>query len=170
MSADAPSSNADAQVVPVRLQGHSYDVTIRPAILAEVARRLRPLTKANKVVVVYDENLPEAHRDQILASLRDDFEQAIECKVPAGEDHKTVATVDRLYGMILKHGIDRGTPVIALGSGVIGDTATAAASKGINLAQDAKALSDAEAFFSYFKSTFIPLVESVYREITADVQ
>jgi len=55
-------------------------------------------------------------------------------------------------------------------SGVIGDTASAAAAKGINLTQDAKALADAEAFFSYFKSTFIPLVESVYREITADVQ
>lgn len=55
-------------------------------------------------------------------------------------------------------------------SGVIGDTATAAAAKGINLTEDAKALADAESFFTYFKSTFIPLVESVYHEIAADVQ
>jgi 3-dehydroquinate synthase len=124
MSPDAPPDQpADAQVVPVRLQGHSYEVVIRPGVLAQVGRRLRPLTKAKKVVLVYDENLPEAHRGQLLASLCDDFQQAIECKVPPGEDHKTVATVDRLYGMILKHGIDRGTPVIALGGGVIGDTA-----------------------------------------------
>jgi 3-dehydroquinate synthase len=123
MSVDAPTPHADAQVVPVRLQGQSYDVTIRPGILAEVGRLLRPLTKAKKVVLVYDENLPEAHRGRLVASLRGDFEQAIECKVAPGEEHKTVATVDRLYGMILRHGIDRGTPVIALGGGVVGDTA-----------------------------------------------
>jgi 3-dehydroquinate synthase len=118
-----PDSLTDAQVVPVRLAGHSYDVAIGPGLLAQVGKRLRPLTKAKKVVVVYDENLPEIHRGQLLASLCDEFNQAIECKVPPGEDHKTVATVDRLYGMILRHGIDRGTPVIALGGGVIGDTA-----------------------------------------------
>ena len=55
-------------------------------------------------------------------------------------------------------------------TGVIGDVATATAEKGINLADDAKALADAEAFFNYFKSTFIPLVESLYAEVKADVQ
>jgi 3-dehydroquinate synthase len=119
----SPDTHAGPRVVPVRPQGHAYDVTIAPGILAEVGRHLRPLTRAKKVVVVYDENLPDAHRGQLVASLRDGFEPAIECKVPPGEEHKTVATVDRLYGMILRHGIDRGTPVIALGGGVIGDTA-----------------------------------------------
>jgi hypothetical protein len=55
-------------------------------------------------------------------------------------------------------------------TGVIGDVATATAEKGINLADDAKALADAEAFFNYFKSTFIPLVESLYAEVKTDVQ
>jgi len=54
-------------------------------------------------------------------------------------------------------------------TGVIGDVATDAADKGINLEADAKTLTDAEAFFTYFKSTFIPLVESLYAEVEADV-
>lgn len=52
---------------------------------------------------------------------------------------------------------------------VIADTALAASEKGINLTQDAKALGDAEAFFTWFKSSFIPFVERVYGELKADV-
>ncbi|MCU1247073.1 MAG: hypothetical protein JWQ49_102 [Edaphobacter sp.] len=52
---------------------------------------------------------------------------------------------------------------------VIADTVGAVAGKGLDLAADAKALADAEAFFEYFKSTFIPLVEKVYTEVAADL-
>lgn len=55
-------------------------------------------------------------------------------------------------------------------NGVIGDVATDIADKGINLSANAKTLTDAEAFFTYFKSTFIPLVESLYAEIKAEVE
>src|SRR4030088_2121832 len=49
--------------------------------------------------------------------------------------------------------------MIKQAQGVIADSISVAAGKGIDLAADAKALADAEAFFGYFKSTFIPLVE-----------
>jgi hypothetical protein len=55
-------------------------------------------------------------------------------------------------------------------AGVIADVATDVADKGIDLQADTKTLTDAEAFFSYFKSTFIPLVEQVYADVKADVQ
>jgi hypothetical protein len=45
-----------------------------------------------------------------------------------------------------------------------------AAGKGIDLAADARALADAEAFFGYFKSIFVPLVEKVYSEVAADIK
>lgn len=53
---------------------------------------------------------------------------------------------------------------------VIGDVGADVASKGIDLASDARTLADAEAFFQYFRSTFIPLVEQVYGEIAADIK
>lgn len=55
-------------------------------------------------------------------------------------------------------------------TGVISDVAVDIADKGINLTADTKTLTDAEAFFTYFKSTFIPLVESLYAEVKADVE
>jgi hypothetical protein len=53
--------------------------------------------------------------------------------------------------------------------GVVGDVATDAAEKGINLTQDAKTLADAEAFFTWFKASFIPVVEQVYSALKTDV-
>jgi Glu-tRNA(Gln) amidotransferase subunit E-like FAD-binding protein len=55
-------------------------------------------------------------------------------------------------------------------SAVVGDVSLDVAQKGMNLMQDAKTLADAEAFFLYFKSKFVPLVESVYKEVEADLQ
>ena len=120
MAAQTP---AEERTVPVRLAGHSYDVVIRPGLLSEVGARLRPLTRSAKIALVYDSNLPAAHRAAVKTSLAGEFRQVIEREVAPGEDHKTVATVDALYGQILRHGIDRQTPVVALGGGVVGDTA-----------------------------------------------
>jgi hypothetical protein len=53
---------------------------------------------------------------------------------------------------------------------VIADGVGAAADKGMDLASDAKTLADAESFFSYFNSAFIPLVEQIYAEVKTDVR
>lgn len=45
----------------------------------------------------------------------------------------------------------------------------AGGSKGLNLAEDSAALSQAEAFFEWFKATVVPLVEKVYGEIKTDL-
>jgi 3-dehydroquinate synthase len=43
--------------------------------------------------------------------------------MPAGEEHKTIEGASRLYDSLLKSNIERSTPILALGGGVIGDTA-----------------------------------------------
>lgn len=60
--------------------------------------------------------------------------------------------------------------LIKQAQGVIGDVATAGSAKGLDLASDAKTLADAEAFFAYFKNTFVPLVEQGYSEVAADIK
>ena len=114
---------AEAKTVPVRLAGHAYDITIAPGLRSDVGRRLRPMTKAKKAVLVHDSTLPGAHAEQVASSLRGAFDEVIDCEVPPGEEHKSVDTVERLYDAILRAGIDRQTPILALGGGVVGDTA-----------------------------------------------
>lgn len=48
-------------------------------------------------------------------------------QVPAGEEHKTLATIKTIYDQLLAAGIDRTGTLIALGGGVIGDMAGFAA-------------------------------------------
>ena len=44
-------------------------------------------------------------------------------RIPAGEEHKTLATVERLLRGLAAAGIDHGDHVVALGGGVVGDLA-----------------------------------------------
>ena len=41
--------------------------------------------------------------------------------VPAGEEHKRLATVERLLEELAEHGADRDSVLVAFGGGVIGD-------------------------------------------------
>ena len=83
-------------------------------MLSKVGPALAPLVRSRIAVVVFDSNVAPHYRGPVLASLRDLFDRIIECTIPAGEENKTVATVDRLYGQILAHKIDRHTPVGAM--------------------------------------------------------
>lgn len=53
----------------------------------------------------------------------------------------------------------------AIGADIVAD----AAGKGLNLAADAKTLADVEEFFSWFTTTVVPLIESVYGELKTDI-
>jgi 3-dehydroquinate synthase len=116
---------ASGQIVPVRLSGESYSIHVRPGALADVGPRLRELTPAKTVVLIYDTNVePLAHRANVLASLTNaGFERTIECPLAPGEEHKSIDHLAGVYDTILRHGIERSTPVLALGGGVIGDMA-----------------------------------------------
>ena len=127
-----------ARAVTVVLAGHSYDVVIQQGLLSGSDGRIASFTNSEKAVLVYDTNLPGIYRGEVVASLRKRFEQVIECRVSPGEEHKSVETVEKVYDTVLRAGIDRRTPVLALGGGVIGDTAGFAAAtllRGVPLVQ-----------------------------------
>ena len=110
--------------VRVNLAGSPYDVTVARGLLGRLGEQLRALSKARSAALGYDTNLPDVHKNNVIASLAAaGFERIIECRVAGGEDHKTVETAGLMYDTILRAGIDRQTPVLALGGGVIGDTA-----------------------------------------------
>lgn len=52
---------------------------------------------------------------------------------------------------------------------VTGDVTIDITDKGINLVADLQTLKDIVAFFDYFKSTWVPLIEKIYGEVKADL-
>jgi 3-dehydroquinate synthase len=115
--------------VRVSLANHTYDVTIERGLLARAGSALRALTPSKKIGIVTDDTVAP----HFLAPLKSSLEAAgfapLSAVVPAGESHKTLATIERILDPFLHARWERSSPIIALGGGVIGDmTGYAAAS------------------------------------------
>lgn len=76
-------------------------------------------------MIVTDQNVAKFHLEKIRQAVGSEAKSIV---LPAGEEHKNLETVSRLWTSFLEHGLDRRSTVIALGGGVIGDMAGFAAS------------------------------------------
>jgi 3-dehydroquinate synthase len=101
--------------VSVALAGSPYDVVIGAGALREVAT---VLDGRRQVVVVTQAGIVEALGEQL------PWPHVL---MGDGEDAKSLGTVDALCREFARHGLLRGDAVVALGGGVVGDTAGFAA-------------------------------------------
>ncbi|HET7261052.1 MAG TPA: 3-dehydroquinate synthase [Casimicrobiaceae bacterium] len=112
--------------VDVGLGERSYPIHIGSGFLREAAARL-PLARGARAVIVSNPIVARLH----LATLRKSFDAAgiriDTVLVPDGETHKDAATLNDLLTRLLELGTERGTLLIALGGGVVGDLAGFAA-------------------------------------------
>jgi 3-dehydroquinate synthase len=105
-----------------------YDICIGDGLLAQagrllVKRRLRP----GPAAIVTNPMIAPYYGETLAQSLASTGFEPHLCLVPEGEQHKTLSTIATLYEQFLQAGLDRSSPVIALGGGVIGDMAGFAA-------------------------------------------
>ena len=109
--------------VDVDVLSAPYRITIEPGLLSRAGELLRSLTKSPRVGVVTDDILAPLHLPALEASLRNAGFEPVVSRIPAGESHKTLATISNVYDTLLAARIERTTPIIALGGGVVGDMA-----------------------------------------------
>jgi 3-dehydroquinate synthase len=98
-----------------------YDITVAPGTLARAGELLRNLSKSGKAVVVTDAHLASTHLPTLTESLKRAGFDPITATLPPGEDHKTLADLLPVYDAVLGARVERTTPVLALGGGVVGD-------------------------------------------------
>ncbi|MDB5356549.1 MAG: 3-dehydroquinate synthase [Phycisphaerales bacterium] len=113
----------ESAVVPANVQGARYDIVIRRGLLADVGAQLAKLSKSNKAAVITDSHVGPLYANVLADSLRRAGIEPIVATISAGEDHKTLADLAPVYDTLLGGKIERTTPVLALGGGVIGDMA-----------------------------------------------
>jgi 3-dehydroquinate synthase len=77
--------------------------------------------------VVSDENVAALYRSTIHEALTQSGYEALWIVLPAGEPTKSLAHLGTIYDVALEAKVDRKTPIIALGGGVMGDLAGFAA-------------------------------------------
>ncbi len=99
----------------------SYDIVVGDGLLGEAGALMAPVIRQKRAIVVTDETVAKLHLGTLLAGL-DKADVAHETIVlPPGEATKDFAHFGKLTDDILALGIERGTPLVALGGGVIGD-------------------------------------------------
>ena len=93
---------------------------------------------AGRAVIVTDSNVARLYGDRTAASLTAAGFTPRILEVAAGEQSKSVATLERVYDAMVDAELDRGSAVFALGGGVVGDLAGFAAAtymRGVALVQ-----------------------------------
>jgi 3-dehydroquinate synthase len=110
-------------VIRFELHNHAYDVVVRRGLLADVGGMLRRLNTAGKAIVITDSNIPSHFQSVVKESLEGEGFSTVVLTVPSGEEHKSLHSVSKLYDQVLPLKLDRQTPIVALGGGVVGDVA-----------------------------------------------
>jgi len=115
------------QELLVDLDNRSYSIHIGSDTLSSVAELLELLKLSKHLVVVTNDVVAPLYLKQVI-SLLENAENNVDCvTLPDGEQHKDAASLNAIYTHMLEHNCDRGTTIVALGGGVIGDMAGFAA-------------------------------------------
>jgi len=107
--------------------GGSYDVRILPGGLRDTGNELQIRQFSGPVALVTDDHVGPLYAETVLQSLRESGYAAEAIQVPAGEEFKTIQTIESLWNFFLTNQLDRGSTVVALGGGVVSDMAGFAA-------------------------------------------
>ena len=117
------------RTIRVELSANPYPVLIGGGGLAELGAAIRDqgIAAGTRVLVVTNPVVSEHYAPTALASLRDEGLAAELLVIEAGEDQKTPATVAAIHDAAFAQRLERGSLIVALGGGVVGDMAGFAA-------------------------------------------
>jgi 3-dehydroquinate synthase len=121
--------------VVVAIPDAAYDVVVGAGALAAVAGAVG---QRRKVAVVSQPGVADWHAPGLTAALHAAGTETDVFLIGDGEDAKSLATVDELCSQLAQWGLLRGDALVALGGGVVGDTAGFVASvyhRGIDVVQ-----------------------------------
>src|ERR1700741_5213453 len=128
----------DVERLRVDLGDRAYEILVGPQLIEHAGREIQPLLRRRQVVIISDESVAR----YCLRQLRDSLSEAgivhHTVLLPPGEETKDLDHYGRLAEEILAFGIERGSMLVALGGGVVGDvTGFAAATllRGIDFVQ-----------------------------------
>ncbi len=109
-------------IVELNLSHHRYEIRIEPGSLLRLGEMICPVAGHARVALLVDEAVFDTHGAAARRSLESTGCRVLVHKIPSGEKHKNLDTVRDLYSVLLDHRLERRSPVIALGGGVVGDT------------------------------------------------
>ncbi len=113
----------DVRTVKVPLGSRSYVIKIGEGLLRELGRQCARLGLGSRCAIITDTNVGKRFAKPAFDSLvREGFDPALVI-VPAGENAKSLKSVQACYNQLAAHRLERRSFMVALGGGVVGDLA-----------------------------------------------
>lgn len=112
----------ETREIRVRTPQDAYPIWLGNGLLARAGEFLRGQNHASSCAVVTNPTVGALYAEPICASLRAHGFSPTLLEIPDGEQYKTLDTVRELYNQFIAAKLERRSPILALGGGVIGDT------------------------------------------------
>jgi 3-dehydroquinate synthase len=128
----------DIDTLRVELGERGYDIRIGDGLIERAGTEMLPLLRRRQAVVVSDENVARHYLAPLQRSLEAAGIAHDRVVLPPGEETKDLRHFGELAETLLGCGIERGTMLVALGGGVVGDLCGFAAAtllRGIDFVQ-----------------------------------
>jgi 3-dehydroquinate synthase len=109
--------------VGIDLPHHHYEIVIEPGGLERLGEHVAACAPHDRCALILDPNVESLHGEAARTSLASAGYEPVVGWVGTGEENKSLATVEGLYELLLDERLERRSPVIALGGGVVGDMA-----------------------------------------------
>lgn len=131
-------STADLLEIRVDLAERGYPVLIGENILEDLGDHLRSMNLAGEVALISCPTVMDLYGERVLGALEEWDSDVLTLLIGEGEEQKNLATVQQLYDRLLENRTERSATILALGGGLVGDTAgfvAATLMRGVNLVQ-----------------------------------
>jgi len=123
------NNSADStRTIRVDLGVRSYDIAIGPGLIGQAGALLAERLGERRAIIITDTNVGPIYAARLEAALAQAGHQTRTITLPAGEATKSFAQLEDLLENLIDGGLERGSVLIALGGGVIGDLTGFAAS------------------------------------------
>ena len=122
----------------VALAERSYPILVGSGLLSTRCDALQELAQGRQVAIVTNPTVRALHGAGLRAQLESVAHELVEVVLPDGEAHKDWAALEQVFDALLAARFDRRCLLVALGGGVIGDTAGLAAAlyqRGVDFVQ-----------------------------------
>jgi len=113
--------------VVVDLGPRSYEVVVGAELLDELGTRVAGLGLRGRAVLVTSTQVARLYREPALRALKTAGFATTVVELPDGEEQKSLDSLRLVYDRLLDAGVERRTPIVALGGGVVTDLAGFAA-------------------------------------------
>ncbi len=115
------------RTLKVNLGDRSYPIHLGKGILSDAGKLVRGAGCGEKIAIITNSTVAGFYLKPVEESLESSGFKVVIVLIPEGEEHKNIASVSAIYDRLVSERFERGSSMIALGGGVIGDLAGFAA-------------------------------------------